>query len=253
MSDKPSLYVVEKKEVVILVILFVLVTVLAFTMGVKYGESVGRKATAEETSASKEHLAGQGEHMGGSLSEAEHAEHDEHAAAPEHGEKAEAHGGHEAAEAHGEEAKSPEEHAKSSEKEHEKAEPAPKEGKKKSAADHNSDEFLLNALKESGVQAPEDKAGAAASKLPDSVKAPKAGSFVIQIGSFPTKKDAEQQMRLYRGHKLDASILAPIKDKQGEWYRVSIGSYSNRTDAEKDAKLYKAKGLIKSYFVRRLN
>ena len=54
MSDKPSLYVVEKKEVVVLVVLFVLVTVLSFTLGVRYGESVGRKMAHEQELASKE-------------------------------------------------------------------------------------------------------------------------------------------------------------------------------------------------------
>jgi hypothetical protein len=67
MSDKPSLYVVEKKEVVILVILFVLVTVLAFTMGVRYGESVGKKAAKEQAAAEvKTGLAG-AEMIGGKL------------------------------------------------------------------------------------------------------------------------------------------------------------------------------------------
>jgi hypothetical protein len=54
MTEKPSLYVVEKKEVIILVVLFVLVTVLSFTLGVRYGESVGKKIAHEQEQAARE-------------------------------------------------------------------------------------------------------------------------------------------------------------------------------------------------------
>ncbi|MGZ3696063.1 MAG: hypothetical protein ACXWQO_18575, partial [Bdellovibrionota bacterium] len=67
MSDKPSLYVVEKREVVILVVLFVLVTVLAFTMGVRYGESVGKKAAQEQVAAESSHVGSESEATGGTL------------------------------------------------------------------------------------------------------------------------------------------------------------------------------------------
>ncbi len=251
MNDKPSLYVVEKKEVIILVALFVLVTVLAFTIGVKYGESIGKKATHEEQLVSKEHSEELGEGHGGSLGAEKSPEHLV-AAKEEHGAE---HGAEKAESAHADAHSAHEEHKAEGEKHDEKA-AAPvenKDAKKKTSADHNSDEYLLNALKDSGVQAPSDKEELPATKLPTSTKQPKAGVFVIQIGSFPTKKDAEQQAKVYREKKLDVSILAPIKDKQGEWFRVCVGSYGNRENAERDAKHLKDKALIHSYFVRRVN
>jgi cell division protein FtsN len=273
MSDKPSLYVVEKKEVVILVVLFVLVTVLSFTLGVRYGESVGKKTAHEQEVAAKEHGEAVGDAGGGTLGKAvppesheEHGEakHDEHGGAPE------AHGDHAApaehdpkhdtkketkSEEHGE-AKSPDSHSPES------AAKAPSHGGEsapREAIDKNSDEYLLNALKEAGVEPPGGKAPKSA-KLPDEVKEPAspsrprvvAGSYVIQVGSHPTRSEAESQVRQLRARRVSAEILPPFKDRQGEWHRVVIGSYKNKRDADKEAAGLKGKGSIVSFFVWRL-
>jgi cell division protein FtsN len=216
MSDKPSLYVVEKKEVVILVILFVLVTVLAFTMGVRYGESVGKKAAKEQAAAEvKTGLAG-AEMIGGKLEAAE--------VAPAEGK----------AETSGAATQKPETSV-----------PA------KESVDKNTDEFLLNALKETGLEPPGGAAPEEA-KLPQEVKKAKSGYFVIQVGSHPTRSEAESQARQLRGKQVNAEILPPFKDRQGEWHRLVIGSYKTKREAEKDAASLKAKGAVISYFVWRL-
>ena len=241
MSEKPALYVVEKKEVVILVVLFVLVTVLAFTMGVRYGESVGKKAALSQAHAEGEVGAEHAEHTGGTLgsSAGDHGEEDSHGAS---GHAKDAGHGKEAG-GHGEKAEAPKAAAKSS--------PEVSEAPGREAADKNSDEFLLNALKESGVEPPGGKAPNDA-KLPSEVKRAKSGSYVIQVGSHPTKGEAESQLRMLASKKIDAEILAPFKDRQGEWHRVVIGSYKTKRDAEKEAGQLKAKGAILSYFVWRL-
>ncbi len=274
MSDKPSLYVVEKKEVVILVVLFVLVTVLSFTLGVRYGESVGKKTAQEQAKAAKEHGDESADGGGGTLGKAgdseKHDEHadtkaDEHSPSPpgahdEHGEsketKADAHGDNKEtkADAHGEakapaDSHSPESVAKSSKI----SESVPHD-----AVDKNSDEYLLNALKEAGVEPPGGKSPKN-SKLPEDVKpaASRAsriagGSYVIQVGSHPTRGEAEAQVRSLKAKKVNAEILPPFKDRQGEWHRVVVGSYKNKRDADKEAGGLKGKGSIVSFFVWRL-
>ncbi len=273
-ADKPSLYVVEKKEVIILVVLFVLVTVLSFTLGVRYGESVGKKAAIEQELAARDH-GDHGTEGGGTLGApaettkpAEHGAHGESAApAGEHGEKAA--GGHEPAKSeHGAPAEHGE-HAAPAKDEH--GSHAPEAAAKASVAtsagtasheavDKNSDEYLLNALKEAGVEAPGGKAPHDA-KLPDEVKTTKtakpsaralSGSYVIQVGSHPTRNEAEIQVRQLKAKKIDAEILPPFKDRQGEWHRVVLGSYRSKRDAEKEAGSLKGKGAILSYFVWRL-
>jgi|GEM_PF-5116516 len=271
MSDKPSLYVVEKKEVVILVVLFVLVTVLSFTLGVRYGESVGKKAAHEQDQAAKEHGEAVNESAGGTLGKAvapgaheaksEHGEtkHDEHGEtkAPEaHGEHAAAPAGHDApketkAESHGEakheESHSPENAAKTSAR------------SDSASVDKNSDEYLLNALKEAGVEPPGGKSPKS-SKLPDDLKEAASparakamgGTYVIQVGSHPTRAEADSQVRQLKSRRVSAEILPPFKDRQGEWHRVVIGSYKNKRDADKEAAGLKGKGSIVSFFVWRL-
>lgn len=252
MSEKPALYVVEKKEVVILVMLFVLVTVLSFTMGVRYGESVGKKAAQLQAAAGEEHGGEAAEHSGGTLG----------AAGGGHGEEAEEHGGHEAA-GHGKESA---EHGKdaghgkeaaAAHGEKETTKPAPAKAAEASApgreaADKNSDEFLLNALKEAGVEPPGGKSAKNSAELPSDVKKAKSGTYVIQVGSHPTRGEAESQIRSLAAKKIEASVLSPFKDRQGEWHRVVIGSYKTKRDAERDANQWKAKGAILSYFVWRL-
>jgi cell division septation protein DedD len=251
MSDKPALYVVEKKEVVILVILFVLVTVLSFTMGVRYGESVGKKAAQVQAAAGEEHGGEAAEHTGGTLG----------AAGPAHGESAEddhgAHGKDAHEGGHGKEAAG--EHGKESAGHGEKEAAKPAAPVKaadnaapgRDAADKNSDEFLLNALKEAGVEPPGGKAPGNA-ELPSDVKKVKSGTYVIQVGSHPTRSEAESQIRSLAAKKIEANVLAPFKDRQGEWHRVVIGSFKTKRDAERDANQLKAKGDILSYFVWRL-
>ncbi|MGE3262786.1 MAG: SPOR domain-containing protein [Bacteriovoracia bacterium] len=254
MSDKPSLYVVEKREVVILVVLFVLVTVLAFTMGVRYGESVGKKVAQEQSAAEAVHNGSEAQAVGGTLG-----------AVPAHGEPAphgEAeHGAAPAKDEHGNAAH--DEHAEES-----KPETAAKDGGEsddvppaKEAADKNSDESLLNALKEAGVEPPGGKTAGNA-KLPAEVKSKASsqkevkkipsGTYVIQVGSHPTRSEAEAQARQLSAKKVKAEILAPVKDRQGEWHRVVVGSYKTKRDAEREANALKARRAIISFFVWRL-
>jgi len=225
MSDKPSLYVVEKKEVVVLVVLFVLVTVLAFTMGVKYGESLGQqgKAIKEEYAAEIGAQAPAGGKLGGaSTLQVEQAK--------EVGERSE----HSKPEGEKPTTMTPDEI-----------------GAAQVVAEKNSDEALLEALRSEGVEPPGGKAPGGAS-LPSEVKVAAVGTYVIQVGSHLTRSEAELQLRSLRAKELGAEILTPFKDKQGEWHRVVIGGFKNKRDADREALALKNKGLILSYFVWRI-
>jgi cell division protein FtsN len=254
MSDKPSLYVVEKREVVVLVVLFVLVTVLSFTLGVRYGENVGRKFVETQAAADKAHGAEHAEPAGGTLGKAGEASPVEEAkkeksekAEGKAEEKADGKGHAEATSGehgHGE-GSSPEAAAKGT------AHTAAPAGAPKEVSDKNSDEYLLNALKDAGVEPPGGKAPNE-EKLPGDVKHAHSGAYVIQVGSHPTRNEAEGQVRQLKSHQVSAEILPAFKDKQGEWHRVVIGSFKSKHDAEKEAAGLKGRGAILSYFVWRL-
>lgn len=226
MSDKPSLYVVEKKEVVILVILFVLVTVLSFTMGVRYGESVGKKAAHEQVVAQQETGTAGAEQIGGKLGEQKAVG----AEAPLSEDLPSA----------------PASDSRAAPKPAERPQPPAKE-----SVDKSSDEFLLDALKESGIEPPGGKAPNE-SKLPDEVKRVRSGYYVIQVGSHLTKSEAESQARQLRAKSVSPEILPPFKDRQGEWHRVVVGSYKTKREAEKEAQRLKGRRVILSFFVWRL-
>jgi cell division protein FtsN len=220
MSDKPSLYVVEKKEVVILVILFVLVTVLSFTMGVRYGEAVGKKSAREQVVAETEAGSEEAETIGGRLQE-------------------------DSPEAAVERKADPYTPSRASEK------PAPQPDTRE-VVERDSDEFLLNALKEAGVEPPGGKAPQEA-KLPQEVKVNRSGTWVVQVGSHPTRSEAENHVRLLKGKNVEAEIMPPFQDRQGQWHRVVVGkSFKTKREAEREAAQLKDGGAIISFFVWRL-
>jgi cell division protein FtsN len=226
---------------------------------------VGKKAAAEKEHAAKEHGDEAAEAGGGTLGkDGAHGQAAEHGEAKpteaKHGEHAGA-GSHDAHKdaAHGEakpagDDHSPETAAKSPT--HSSGDSADTKAPHE-AVDKNSDEYLLNALKEAGVEPPGGKAPKS-SKLPDDVKETKSssrsasGTYVIQVGSHPTRAEAETQVRQLKGRRITAEILPPFKDKQGEWHRVVVGSYKNKRDADKEAASLKGKGSIVSFFVWRL-
>jgi cell division protein FtsN len=119
------------------------------------------------------------------------------------------------------------------------------------ALEKNSDEALLKALKEEGVEPPGGKAPGNAT-LPSTVKAAKSGTYVIQVGSHPTRSEADAQVRQLKGRGVSPDVLPPFKDKQGEWHRVIVGSFKSKREADREAAQLKAKGVIISFFVWRL-
>lgn len=269
MAGKPSLYVVEKKEVVILVTLFIVITVLSFTLGVKYGETIGRREKKIELDAlSSEKIAA----GGGSLKDARPsgeaalgedksatAETDkegskEHDAATMHSVESKSEHGEELAKAtHRPETAAELGHDERATKS-EKAEMPKTEVKaatKKEKTDVNSDEYLIDALKENQIESMGAK-GAENKELPQETKKPKSGTYVIQVGSHPTKNEADSQLKALKAKRVEAVILPPFKDGQGEWYRVVIQGFKVKRDAEKEAKAYKNKGVILSYYVWKL-
>lgn len=247
MSEKPSLYVVEKKEVVILVVLFVLVTVLSFTIGVRYGESVGKKVASEKLEAKEEVSSESADSIGGKLGATE-----EEGASSGSGSSSGHSGSH--AEGHDE----GKVHAGSAGEE--KAVTASVPAKEvrsekavtKDSLDKDSDEYLLNALKETGVEPPGGKAPENASLPQEVKKAPRSGTYVIQVGSHPTRQEAESQIRKLQSKNVRADILPPFKDRQGEWHRVVISGFKTKREADREASQLKGKGAFSSFFVWRL-
>ncbi len=275
MSKKPSLFVVERKEVVILAILFILSIVLTFTVGVKYGEIVGRKAAVEEITAD-EGLKEAKSNMGGALND--EAAHDSTAKVEQGKTKKIAEGAatdskdinsagepEKKMEISAEAAAGINADQKSAANELSEME----EDSKKSAkglvevngggSAKDNDEELLNALKDAGIEKKSDgevEPEAEEKSLPAEVVERTndfAGPhFVIQVGSYPTKRDAERHLSRLKAQKLDPRILPSAETKNGRWFRVALGRYDDRNIAVQKARTFKRRGLIKDYFVRKV-
>ena len=287
MSKKPSLYVVERKEVVILVILFVLVTILSFTVGVKYGEEAGRSSAVEEQMAGTKFDVHGG--AGGTLTakteahtaphgKSEHKAEGTHSPATAHSDDAAGgKGGHAPKVAHSPTANSHGETAA-----HHTPAPAPSAphgviGKPTSFDLGNqaaapkkappsprvdTDEYLLNALKEAGInnddgeeETPPEELKHSSRKLPPVSKTPGSNSshYVIQVGSFPTETDAKKHVAKLRARRLNPRILPSVEGKGGRWFRVAIGKFKRRSQAIRKAKNYRNDGMIDNFFVRKVH
>ena|SRR3989344_8781165 len=242
MSNKPSLYVVERKEVVLLVILFVLVTVFAFTIGVKYGESMGKQVAVKTEEVEKELDKGLG-HAGGHLgAEAtpSPAKEETHAADP-HASDTHTAESHAAPPSH-----SPEDAARKTDE---------VASKHENNEDKSSDDAeLLEALKKAGIESPGEKKNTLPTEVKYSERSGRLGThFSIQVGSYPTTQDAERQAKELRAKRLEAEVLPPIADKNGQWFRVTIGKYSTSQAAKQAADRLQAEGKINNFFVRKIN
>ncbi len=69
---------------------------------------------------------------------------------------------------------------------------------------------------------------------PGSMVTRPAGKYLMQVGSFQRRSDAEELKNQLAGLKLHALIERSLVPGLGLWYRVHLGPYASRKDAEPD-------------------
>jgi septal ring-binding cell division protein DamX len=83
--------------------------------------------------------------------------------------------------------------------------------------------------------------------------APKAGSFTVQIASYPTEDESRAKMATLRKSGLNDAYYEAAAMKSGEkWYRVGVGSYPSPEWAQKTGEKLVRRGLAKDYVVRQV-
>jgi DedD protein len=83
-----------------------------------------------------------------------------------------------------------------------------------------------------------------AASLPEPIAAPAAsanGSFVVQVASFRTGKDAKKLATRLDDYKLATFVESADLGEKGLWYRVLAGPFSSREDAARAVALLKEK------------
>jgi len=67
------------------------------------------------------------------------------------------------------------------------------------------------------------------------------GTFLVQVASFRTSEDAGKLADRLKGYQLTTFVESADLGKKGVWYRVLVGPYENREKADQTAALLKEK------------
>lgn len=86
-----------------------------------------------------------------------------------------------------------------------------------------------------------------AREAPPVKTSPSKIKYTIQVGSYPEREMADENVRSMKRRGYAAFLVATEISGKGTWYRVRIGSFSNRQAAEKLAGELKAKEGIASF------
>lgn len=207
MEPKAELLVFNKKEILVIISLLVLVALFSFTLGLKLGKTLGASAKPAAT---------------------EHAPLGEHAV-----EGSSAHAPTEAAPGeHGEEAS---ENRVEATKPVASPEAAPAEAQDKADAEFaaEADKEKVGAAKTVPMAFPKDKKGETIKNV----------RYTLQVGSHRTVAEATEQVSGLKRKGLDAFYIEATVPGKGTWYRVGIGVFNSKEEAERGAVEWKKKGL----------
>jgi len=80
-----------------------------------------------------------------------------------------------------------------------------------------------------------------AKKEPAPPKSAPTLRYSIQVGSYPEKEMAEEEVRSMKKRGYAAFLVATDIPEKGKWYRVRVGSFANKQSAEKLAKELKSR------------
>jgi cell division protein FtsN len=77
----------------------------------------------------------------------------------------------------------------------------------------------------------------------------KAGIFTLQVGSYSSRKEAEDRVKDLEISGVSPRIQAIDIPSKGRWYRIYLGGFPTKSAAEKAGQKYRAQGMIDSFIV----
>lgn len=246
MEQKQRLFIYDRREVVILVTLGLMVAAFAFTLGVHLGKKVTTKAltsaTAEvpQTPTLQDNLPNRQE-LTEQARNAQQAADDELS-----------HTLHEEVEKTGIKLKTPRQVDLPSETKTknggattlktEAVAPVPQTVSPKKDIEELNKAAEQLAATDTAIEPrekPAEKTGADAAH----------GKFTLQIGSFPSAEEAKSKMDELRSQGLRPFVRSADVKGLGKRFRLFVGDFSSREDAEKAGKKYQSERVIESYLV----
>lgn len=81
---------------------------------------------------------------------------------------------------------------------------------------------------------------------------PKPGAYTVQIASYSSTDEAEAKVTNLRKSGYNEAYTESVKVRGETWYRVSVGSFVNDTWAQKEGKTLQRRGLANQYTVRQV-
>jgi DedD protein len=234
MDQKQRLFIYDRREVVILITLGLMVAAFAFTLGVHLGKKVTGKAalsaTAEvpQTGTLQDNLPNRQE-LTEQARGAQQAADDELS-----------HTLHEEVEKSGIKLKTPRQVDLPSEVKSSAAAAPQLVSPKKALQEMNK-----AAEKVSAAEPAEEASAAESSESGDNAPT----KYTLQIGSFPSAEEAKSKMDELRAQGLRPFVRSADVRGMGKRFRLFVGDFSSREDADKAGKKYQSQRVIESYLV----
>jgi cell division septation protein DedD len=79
-----------------------------------------------------------------------------------------------------------------------------------------------------------------------------SGKYTLQVGSYPTEAEAKERVDSLREHGLNPFLRQAEVKGLGLRYRLFVGGFASREEAEKSGKEYQAQHVIHSFLVSNL-
>lgn len=80
-------------------------------------------------------------------------------------------------------------------------------------------------------------------------KGPAEGAFTLQVGSYPSTSEAEPELKKLKSKGLGAEVREVEVPGKGKWFRLYVGQFPTVKDAEATGKNYKTEKLIRDFVV----
>jgi cell division protein FtsN len=239
MEKKQKLFIYDRKEMIVLLLLGVVVSAFAFTLGVHLGKRV--TPPLSEQMAQKEAQEEQGTEALPATEEAlpDQAElNDKAAQAARVADAAMEDTLKDEVNKTGIQVETPKAVSLPSETKHTESQAAHRETK------HSEPKESAKAQGSASAPVTAKKAPAPSAASPSS-----SGGFAIQVGSFPSESEAQTAKDEFDSQG-QSSVLRPVDlGSKGRWFRVLVGNYPTPLAAQKAGNQLKAEGKISSFVV----
>ncbi len=226
MEPRQRLFIYDRKEMAVLVLLALTVALFAFTLGVHLGKRVGPKGML--TGANDPGLIeGVEDSVPNRAEIAEQAK-----GAPQAGDESLNQALHDEVSRTGIKLDRPRQVA------------LPSETKTKTAG-----ATTLEGLKAEKAEALKPSYENSVNSIPAAVRQSPPGRYTLQVGSFKTFPEARDRVETLEALAMKPVLRSVDLKTKGKWFRVYLGGYASKDEAEEAGARYKAKHMIDSFLV----